>query len=1133
MSEEDPPLPKKKKPPGIFGRIAGWFKRQAEWVMETIADEQIGAEIREDLGLNPDRPISETDRAQLPVFASTIDTEKESFAETVTEIQACVTVLLALAEAAKNEQLSAWDTMFFLGTFSANESIRLRSPFVYALGQLSLLLRDDPEELGRLDPAMLVSQLRGDLPPPGGAERFHQRVFASFPILMEILPFLLGKVGIHTDRAGIDVESHYGWDPAPDSPTPESDLVSMRAWTLLLSLPSAPGTRLSITILSVPRTHRGPGLFLSFGGSLSADTVVDGTRYRITTGGSGAFDLFIPLGQEAMPLTAGGDPEAFIRIEAIRSDPAVPAFRIGEAERTRLDVGAIKLGLEVSGSGGGVAFSFEEAALVINLGDSDGFLKNLSDKELALRFAFGIVVDSENGIHLAGGSKAAVTLPAASTVIGIFTIHHIDLRLGAGKEPDDFKLELSAALGLKLGPFRASVDRIGLQVEGGFREGNLGIMQLEAGFRFPNGIGLLLDTKHIKGGGYLFIDRERREYAGVLEVKLGPVNVKAFGLLQTRTEEREDWSLLIFLFGQFNPIPLVLGINFSGAGGMIGVRRGVDVAKLQAGARLGALDDILFPKNPIADAPRLINQLRTIFPHTPGALTIGPFLELGFLDPQVIILRVGVIFQMDQVDPGADSRDLTRVIILGQLRAESPPKRDKPVVRIICDILGVIDLQAKSVFFSARLRDSKVATFTLTGMVVLRKDYGDKPLFLLAVGGFHPDFKDIPPELPSPIDRLGIQAIKIKGFKLEVSGYFALTPNTTQFGVSGKLKGSIKAASVEVSLTIDALIYDEPYTHFVVTAKLVAQIKIKGQTLFGVKADARIEGPGYWRASGKFVIEILWWEIPLPFDVDCGEKPALVPANVNLGEMVQAALSREAAWEALIPPGEEALVTLASNAGAPGTFAHPLAGLSVAQNVVPLGMTIERFGAARVVGANRFEVTALRVGPVLIPDPPRVRRPFGRAQYFDVTDEQRLSLPSFEPFDAGVTAAGADFTFGPSVAASLKYETAYLAMEPEAPRGRISRAELFATALPVSALGWQSRGGAAARSPLRERARAAAGEALRLGVSEAPLVAVRSDTLEPADLVLEGQAAVSTTAAAQTAALSGAGLMILEAFELE
>jgi hypothetical protein len=1122
-----------KKKPGFFRRIINWFKRTAEWVQETIADDDITAEIREDLGLNPNTPLPKTELAQLPEFAKDLDPEKESFGEVVVEIKEAADVFLALADAAKNDQVSAYDALLVVGSITANESIRLESPFFYAIGQLAFLLRDDPEEIGRLDPGKLTGMLRGDAPPPGGAERFHQRFFATLPILMLILPRLLGKLGIHVDRAGINLESYYGWDPAPDSPTPESDLVSMRALTLLFSLPSAPSARLAVTVLSVPHTHGGPGLFLSLGGSLTADTVHEGTRYRITTGGSGGFDLFIPLGSGAGSLAGGGDPEAFMKIEALRSDPNVPAFRLGDPNGTRLDIGAIKLGIELSAHSGGLGFAFEDAALIVKLSEGDGFLKNLSSKELAIRFAFGVVFDTEDGLRLAGGTKAAVTVPVANSVLGAFTVHHIDVRLGPGKQPDSFAIELSAALSIALGPFRASIDRIGFEVEGAFRDGNLGFMDLDPGFRAPNGIGLVLDTKHIKGGGYLFIDRQRGEYAGILEVKMGPVNLKAIGLLQTRSAEREDWSLLIFLFGQFPPVPLLIpGLNWSGAGGMLGVRRGVDVNKLQAGIRIGALDDILFPKDPVADAPRLINQYRSIFPHTAGALTIGPFLELGFLKPQVVTLRVGVIVQADRVEPGVSDRTVTRVIVLGQILVQVPPKIDKPVVKLICDVFGLIDLEAKVVTFTARLRDSKIAGFTLTGMLYLRKEYGEKPVFVLAAGGFHPDFKDLPPGLPAPIDRLGIQPLKISRFKLEVSGYFAVTPNTKQFGLAGKMKGSLGPLTLEAGLSIDAIINDEPYSHFVVTVKFLLQLKYKSHSLAGVKGDFRIEGPGYWHVTGKVVFEILWWDIEIPVDEESGEKPLVLPADVNLGEIVQAALANEAAWEAKLPSGSEGMVTIAAGTGATGTFAHPLAELSIVQNVAPLGVTVERFGTSRIVGANRFDVTAVRVGASTIDSPRPVNRPFGRGQFFDLNEDQRLTLPSFEPFTAGVSVAGADFTFGAAVSADLNYETAYLDTEAEIPVNRVVRAILFTNTLTFATLEWQAKSGSAARSLLRERVRAPVGKT-PVSVESVPIVAVQADTLASSTLVLEGQAAFSPTIARERVRATGEKLMILEAFELE
>ena len=48
--------------------------------------------------------------------------------------------------------------------------------------------------------------------------------------------------------------------------------------------------------------------------------------------------------------------------------------------------------------------------------------------------------------------------------------------------------------------------------------GNLGPLQLDVGFKPPNGVGLAIDGGGFAGGGYLFLDPGRGEYAGALEL---------------------------------------------------------------------------------------------------------------------------------------------------------------------------------------------------------------------------------------------------------------------------------------------------------------------------------------------------------------------------------------------------------------------------------------------------------------------------------------------------------------------------------------------------------------------------------------------------------------------------------------
>ena len=95
-------------------------------------------------------------------------------------------------------------------------------------------------------------------------------------------------------------------------------------------------------------------------------------------------------------------------------------------------------------------------------------------------------------------------------------------------------------------------------------------------------------------------------------------------------------------------------------------------------------------------------------------------------------------------------------------------------------------------------------------------------------------------------------------------------------------------------------------------------------------------------------------------------------------------------------------MTLQARAGAADILLHPLGTLQVKENVVPLNMEISRFGQAAPAGERRFAITGVSVG-----DDEQVGRMvrdfFAPAQFLELTDDEKLSRPSFEPMDAGVT----------------------------------------------------------------------------------------------------------------------------------
>ena len=80
---------------------------------------------------------------------------------------------------------------------------------------------------------------------------------------------------------------------------------------------------------------------------------------------------------------------------------------------------------------------------------------------------------------------------------------------------------------------------------------------------------------------------------------------------------------------------------------------------------------------------------------------------------------------------------------------------------------------------------------------------------------------------------------------------------------------------------------------------------------------------------------------------------------------------------------------------------HPLGTLTVKQSVVPLDIDISRFGQAAPAGARRFTISSVSLGGQSETTEP-VKDFFAPAQFFEMSDDEKLSRPSFEPMAAGV-----------------------------------------------------------------------------------------------------------------------------------
>ena len=162
------------------------------------------------------------------------------------------------------------------------------------------------------------------------------------------------------------------------------------------------------------------------------------------------------------------------------------------------------------------------ATIRIDASKSDGFIgRLLSGADVEGQFDLGVEWQADSGLRVTGNGGIEVAL-ALHKQIGPVELDVLYLALKI-RDDGTLSFETSAALTAKLGPLTATADRLGALLDLRFAEGTdakIGPLDFALGFKPPNGVGLSLDVGVVKGGGYLFFDFDREEYAGVLELAI-------------------------------------------------------------------------------------------------------------------------------------------------------------------------------------------------------------------------------------------------------------------------------------------------------------------------------------------------------------------------------------------------------------------------------------------------------------------------------------------------------------------------------------------------------------------------------------------------------------------------------------
>lgn len=795
--------------------------------------------------------------------------------------------------------------------------------------------------------------------------------------------------------------------------------------------------------LEIPLTH---ALSLVIGGSLDGSTGIavalrpgqdpsivsdfDGTRSPVT----GA-ELSVGLAYKAPSETEG-----------------LEVFSLPIGAKLEVFAGSASATLAVSeGTPPDVGFKIavERGRFTLGGGQGDGFLTTLLP-EGGFHSDFEIVVGASyaRGLYFEGSATLEIKLPLH---VSLGPIDLQSMYVVAGIRDGTVPLELSTTIGAKLGPLAAVVERIGATVKVEFpgAGGNLGPANLSFGFKPPNGVGLSIDASVVKGGGYLYFDFDKEEYAGAMELAIASIcTVTAIGLVTTRMPDGgKGFSLLVIITAEFGTgIQLGFGFTLVGVGGLLGLNRTVKLQVLAEGVRTGAVNEIMFPRDVVANAPKIISDLKAIFPVFEDKFLIGPLAKIGWGSPPLITLSLGVIIEI----PG-------NLAILGVLRCILPDEK-APVLTLQVAFVGAIEFDKQRLWLFAGIFDSKILTFAIEGELGVLFAWGDHPDFVLSVGGFHPQFKPPPLPFPSP-KRLAISILDRSDARIRVSSYFAVTTNTVQFGAAAELFFGFDAIAVEGSFHFDALFQFSPF-YFIIELGASVSLSVFGCGVFSISLDLALEGPTPWHAKGRGTLSLFFFDVSADFDVTWGEEKDTTLPPVEVFPLLAAELEKQTCWSALPPRSANLLVSLRV-AGEEEFVLHPVGTLRVTQRTIPLGSTIDLFGAQRPSDATRF---ALDVKTDGLARTDVVKEQFAPAQFHAMSRAEKLSAPAYAEEDGGIDVSATGDALRSSLVARrvVRYEQTVVDTGYRRLRQRFTR---LAGSLFRHFMG----GNAAARSPLSAR----------------------------------------------------------------
>ena len=382
----------------------------------------------------------------------------------------------------------------------------------------------------------------------------------------------------------------------------------------------------------------------------------------------------------------------------------------------------------------------------------------------------------------------------------------------------------------------------------------------------------------------------------------------------------------------------------------------------------------MFPHDVVANAPRIISDLRTIFPPQQGTFLIGPMAKLGWGTPTLVSLSLGVIIEI----PG-------NVAILGVLELALPTDGRSPIIVLQVELrrrdrVRQASASTSSPRCSTRASSSSRSRARWALLVACRRR---RELRRSASAASTRAFTPPPLPFPSP-KRIALVILNEDVARIRAETYFAVTTNTVQFGARAELYFGFSAFSVAGPLRLRRAV---PVLAVLLHRRDLGVVLAEGVRGRRVQRRARsqLEGPTPWHAHGTGSISLLFFVDLRRLRRDVGRAARHdAAADRGAARCSRASSTSTRAGRALLPARRQParLAAPARSGGAGRSCCTRSATLRVSQRRCRSTSRSPRSAQQRPTDANRFSLSVAGGGLAKIAD---ATEQFAPAQFHDLS----------------------------------------------------------------------------------------------------------------------------------------------------